>query len=164
VIAEGWVQPEELPDGREVDGYDDRSVQIAAWEEETLVGTGRVVLPAPGSRLPVEDAFDLEVEPRGRVVEIGRVLIAEGRRGDPAHAAWGALFARAWVEVRARGFVIMAGSASAGLVARYRALGLPFEILGPAQDYWGEERHPVRLDPSAARPRWYDDARVGQPG
>jgi hypothetical protein len=158
VIAKGWVQAEELPAGLEADQYDERAVQIAAWEGTALVGTGRVVLPRPGSRLPVEDAFDLEVEPRDRVVEIGRVLIAEGRRGDPAHAAWGALFARAWVEVRERGFVIMAGSASAGLVARYRELGLPFEILGPARTYWGEERHPVRLDPAAARPRWYQQA------
>jgi hypothetical protein len=93
------------------------------------------------------------------VVEIGRLLIAPGHRGDPAHRAWGALFACAWTQVRTRGFLVMAGAATAGLVARYRALGLPFEILGPARDYWGEERHPVRLDPAKATPTWFDPTR-----
>ena len=44
------------------------------------------------------------------------------------------------------------------MVERLRALGLPFEILGPAREHWGEQRHPVRLDPARGRPGWYESA------
>jgi hypothetical protein len=44
------------------------------------------------------------------------------------------------------------------MVARMRGLGLPFEVLGPAREHWGEARHPVRLDPAHARPGWYAPA------
>ena len=139
VLSHGWGEP---------DVPDEHAVELAAWQGDALVGSIRLVLPAPGRLLPVEEEFALVVEPRGRVVEVGRLLIAEQFRGDPAHAAWGALFAHSWVEVRARGMAVMAGAASPGLVARYRALGLPFELLGPARTHRGTERHPVRLDPS----------------
>jgi hypothetical protein len=139
VVSHGWGEP---------DVPEEHAVELAAWDDDALVGTIRLVLPAPGRLLPVEEEFSLVVEPPGRVVEVGRLLIAEGFRGDPAHAAWGALFAQSWFEVRARGMAVMAGAAAPGLVARYRALGLPFEILGPARVHRGIERHPVRLDPA----------------
>jgi N-acyl-L-homoserine lactone synthetase len=161
VVAHGWAAPAELGPGVEEDPHDAAAVLVAAWDGDTLVGTVRLVPPRAGEPLPVEAAYGLEVEPRGRVVEIGRLVIAPERRGDPAHRAWGALFARTWMEVRARGFVVMAGAASAGMVARYRALGLPFEILGPARVHWGQERHPVRLDPARAdRPAWFANAEM----
>jgi len=31
-------------------------------------------------------------------------------------------------------------------VERFRQLGLPVRVLGPAQEYWGEERYPLFLD------------------
>jgi hypothetical protein len=133
VVEAGWG------DG---DDPGDREAAIAAWDGEALVGTIRLVLRGPGLRLPVEEAFDLDIEPRGNVVEIGRLLIPADRRGDPAHVTWGALFAHAWFEVRARGPGVLAGAATAGLIARYHALGLPFEVLGPARRHWGEDRHP----------------------
>src|SRR5918912_1022619 len=119
----------------------------------------RVVLPAPGLRLPVEDAFGVEVEPRGSVVEAGRLVIAPEHRGDPAHRIWGALFARAWLTVRGLGFSLLCGAASSGMVERLRVLGLPFEVIGPARRYWGERRVPVRLDPAAGDPRWFRPTR-----
>lgn len=140
------------------DGDDsaDHEVAIAAWDGEALVGTIRLVLPRPGHRLPVEEAFDLDIEPRGRVVEIGRLLIPADRRGDPTHLTWGALFAHAWFEVRARGLSVLGGAATAALIARYHALGLPFEVLGPTRRHWGEDRHPVRLDATrVTTPTWY---------
>jgi hypothetical protein len=147
VVEAGWG------DG---DDPGDHEVAIAAWDGEALVGTIRLVLPRPGLRLPVEEAFDLDIEPRGNVVEIGRLLIPADRRGDPAHLTWGALFAHAWFEVRARGLGVLAGAAAAGLIARYHALGLPFEVLGPARRHWGEDRHPVRLDATrVTTPTWY---------
>jgi hypothetical protein len=74
---------------------------------------------------------------------------------DPAHRVWGALFARAWLELQARRLSVLGGAASPAMVARLRALGLPFEILGPAREHHGEPRHPVRLDPGGGDPRWF---------
>jgi N-acyl-L-homoserine lactone synthetase len=155
VVAEGWADAEGLPDGRERDGYDAGALHVCAWRASALVGTVRVVLPAAGRPLPVEAAFGLTVEPRGAVAEAGRLVIAAAHRGDPAHAAWGALFARAWLELRSRGYAVLAGAATPRMVERLRGVGLPFEILGPAREYWGEERHPVRLDPAHGDPRWF---------
>jgi N-acyl-L-homoserine lactone synthetase len=155
VMAEGWADGKAPADGLEHDGYDADALHVCAWHDGVLIGTVRVVLPAPNRPLPVEAAFGLTVEPRGAVVEAGRLVIAPAHRGDPAHAAWGALFACAWLELRSRGFALLAGSATPRMVERLRRLGLPFEILGPARPYWGEDRHPVRLDPAHSRPRWF---------
>jgi N-acyl-L-homoserine lactone synthetase len=155
VVGERWTDPQALPGGVEHDAYDADALHVCARRGQALIGTVRVVLPAPGRRLPVEAAFGLTVEPLGAVVEAGRLVIAPAHRGDPAHATWGALFARAWLELRARGYAVLAGAATPRMVAQLRALGLPFEILGPAHDYWGEDRHPVRLDPADGRPRWF---------
>jgi hypothetical protein len=58
--------------------------------------------------------------------------------------------------VRARGLGVLAGAATAALIARYGALGLPFEVLGPARRHWGEDRHQVRLDTARVlTPTWY---------
>lgn len=156
VVGRGWARAEDLPEGLERDRHDNGALQIAAWDGDALVGTVRLVLPEADRRLPCEEAFEVEIEPRGHVVEVGRLLIAERYRGEPSHRAWGALFARCWLETRAAGFAVLGGVASAALVERFRALGLAFEILGPARPYWGEQRHPVRLDPDAgSRPRWF---------
>jgi hypothetical protein len=159
VVAHGWADPSALPAGAERDVHDDVAISIAAWDGHALAGAIRVVPPVPGRRLPVEEAFDLVVEPAGRVAEIGRLLVAEDRRGDPGHRAWGALFGGAWQAVRARGWSVLGGSATPQLVERYRAVGLPFEVLGPPRHHWGEDRVPVRMDPQRAEDAtWY-----GQP-
>jgi putative hemolysin len=155
VVAHGWAAHTELANGLERDAYDAAALHVGAWDADVLAGTVRLVLPAPGRRLPVEAAFGLTVEPSGAVVEAGRLVVAPAYRGDPAHGIWGALFARAWLALRAEGFAVLAGAASAAMVARLTQLGLPFEILAPAQAHWGEERHPVRLDPAHSRPRWF---------
>lgn len=147
VVDRGWAEPGDYPDGLERDAYDDVGVQVAAWDGDVLVGTVRIVPPMAARRLPTEEAFRLSIEPLGAVVDVGRLVIAPRYRGDPAHGVMGALFGRAWQEVRARGFVVLAGAASTPLVDRYHAIGLEFEIIGPEQDYWGEPRLPVRLDP-----------------
>ena len=41
---------------------------VAAFAADALVDTVRLVLPAPGRRLPVEEAFGIDVEPQGAVV------------------------------------------------------------------------------------------------
>jgi GNAT acetyltransferase-like protein len=155
VVGQGWVDAADLPDGLEVDVYDADALQVCAWEREVLVGTLRLVFPKAGRPLPVEADFGIRVEPHGEVVEAGRLVVAPTYRGDPAHRAWGTLFACAWTSMRARGYSVLAGAAAPPTVERLRALGLPFEILGPARLHWGEERHPVRLDPARGDPRWY---------
>jgi hypothetical protein len=120
----------------------------------------RLLAALPELRVAVastEADFDLVVEPRGAVAEAGRLVITPEHRGDPAHRTWGALFGRAWLMLRAHGLAVLAGAAGPPMIERLRALGLPFEILGPARAHWGEERHPVRLDPAAGDPRWYGD-------
>jgi N-acyl-L-homoserine lactone synthetase len=155
VVGQGWVDAADLPDELEVDVYDADALQVCAWEREVLVGTLRLVFPKAGRPLPVEADFGIRVEPHGEVVEAGRLVVAPTFRGDPAHRAWGTLFACAWTSMRARGYSVLAGAAAPRTVERLRALGLPFEILGPARLHWGEERHPVRLDPAHGDPRWY---------
>jgi hypothetical protein len=156
VVRHGWARAEELPEGLERDADDDRALQLGTWRGPALVGTMRLVLPVPGRRLPTEAAFDLEIEPRGEVVDVGRLLIGAPYRGDPAHRVWGGLFALAWQETRARGYTVLAGVTSAREVETYRSLGLAFEVLAPARPYWGGDRHPVRLDPATGEaPGWF---------
>jgi hypothetical protein len=61
VIERGWLKPEDLPNGVEYDKYDDQAIQILGWDGEKAVATCRLILPAPGLRLPTEVAFDLQV-------------------------------------------------------------------------------------------------------
>jgi hypothetical protein len=163
VVSHGWIDPTALPDGVEVDGHDADALQICAWDDGTAVGTLRLVFPSDARPLPVEEAFGLVIEPAGRVVEAGRLVIAAAYRGDPAHRAWGALFGCAWRTMRARGYSVLAGSAAFRTVEQLRALGLPFEVLAPARRHWGEDRHPVRLDPSDGDPRWFQPAAAHRP-
>jgi N-acyl-L-homoserine lactone synthetase len=156
VLAAGWVRAVDLPGGVERDAHDDVALHIAALDGDELVGAIRLVPPVPGRRLPVEEAFDLVVAPAGAVAEIGRLLVAPAHRGDPAHRAWGALFARCWLECRARGISVLAGSTTRAWVERYRSIGMAFEVLGPRRLYWGEPRVPVRLDPARdGAPGWF---------
>jgi hypothetical protein len=155
VVAHDWADREQLPEGLEYDAFDADSLQVCAWHGDSLVGTLRLVLPVPGRALPVEVDFELAIEPVGEVVEAGRLVISPSYRGDPAHRAWGALFACGWLSMRTRGFSVLAGAAAPRTVKQLRALGLPFEILGPARPHWGEDRHPVRLDPAQSEPRWF---------
>jgi hypothetical protein len=137
-----------LPDALERDGYDDRAHQLGAWRGNELVGTIRLVVPVPGRPLPTEECFEVEIEPRGDVVDVGRLLIAPALRGDPEHRVWGGLVALAWQEARARGYRALAGIVSDTELERYGALGLRTEVLGPARECLGEARRPVRFDPA----------------
>ena len=155
VVGHGWARRDDLPPGGEYDEHDAEALHIGAWDGAQLAGTLRLVLPVPGRRLPVEADFGVDIEPRGAVAEAGRLVIAPAFRGDPAHRIWGALLARAWLSLRAHGYTVLAGAASPRMVEQLRALGLPFEVLAPARPHWGEQRHPVRLDPAGGRPRWF---------
>jgi N-acyl-L-homoserine lactone synthetase len=153
-IEEGWRTPADLPDGLERDEYDDRAVQIAGWDDSQLAGTIRVIFPQPGFLLPVEEAFDVIVEPRGQVAGAGRVIVAKEYRGD-GHRVFGGLCAALWTLMRDRGYQWIAGTATQSMVDFFERLGFECTILGESASHWGADRFPVRMaapDPQ----RWAD--------
>jgi hypothetical protein len=157
VIDQGWGTGDDYADGLEHDDYDRNAVHILAWDLQTPVATGRLVLP-PGP-LPTEDACGILVEPAGRVVDVGRMTVVRERQG-PGHSGFIALLARLYLEVRVREFEFACGIMSARARSVLRLLGLPFELLAPEIQYWGESRAPVRfgttIDPASLSTRWRD--------
>jgi N-acyl-L-homoserine lactone synthetase len=158
----GWIESKDASDGLEKDAYDHDAVHVGAWDSERLVGTQRIVFPAPGRRLPLEDAFGLEIEPRGQVVHADRTAIARSHRGDRRHVPLAALMSRSWLESRARGFHQCTGILTDPVLRVYRDVGLEVEILGEAREYCGEPRFPARFNILAAADRlterWGGDA------
>lgn len=145
VVDEGWACPDDFPDGMERDVHDDEAIHIVAWDGGTLAGTVRLVTPASGRPLPIEDAYGLRIEPIGQVVDGGRLVVAPEYRGRAGHVVLAALFARFWQETRAQGYRTIAAVAPRGILELYRNLGLHVTVLGPPRDYWGDERYPLRL-------------------
>ena len=74
-LDRGWCTAAEVPGGMERDEYDGGAVQVIGWDGDVPMSTGRVVLP-PG--LPTEAACGIVVEPRGGVVDVGRMCAARG--------------------------------------------------------------------------------------
>jgi N-acyl-L-homoserine lactone synthetase len=145
IVDEGWAAAAALPYGTEQDEYDPTAVHIVGWDGQTLAATARLVFPDPPRRLPTEQEFGIIIEPPNRVVDIGRGIVAPEYR-SPTHTVFGGLLARAWLEVRARGMRDLCGIATGARVERYRQYGLTLRVLGPARQYWGEERLPLFLD------------------
>jgi hypothetical protein len=145
VVEEGWADPAEMPDGLERDRFDPEAVHVVGWHGRVPAATARVVFPSERGPLPTEVAFELRVEPVGRVVDVGRGIVATPYR-DPAHRVFIALLARCWLEVWARGFRLMCGDAAASLVDGYRGMGFDVTVLGPARVHWGRERFPILID------------------
>jgi N-acyl-L-homoserine lactone synthetase len=160
VIEQGWAGAEEFPDGLERDEHDERAIQILAWDGATVVGTIRLVTPVPGAALPIEAAFDLRVEPVGRVVDGGRLVVASECRADLSLKVLRGLLTRLWLEAHARGYDAIAATAPARLAVLYRRLGVQVEVLGPARFHWGEERLPLLL---AATPESMQSVRLRPP-
>lgn len=142
-VERGWGQAEDFPGGLERDAYDDGALHLAAWDASILAGSARLVFPAPDRPLPTESAFDVVIEPQKRVVDGSRTAVAAGYRGRTLFVA---LLAACWLQVRARGFEVIAGAASGGVLALHRAIGFSVDVLGPARAYCGEERFPIRFD------------------
>jgi hypothetical protein len=148
VIARGWARPCDFPDSLERDADDDRSVLIGGWDGPTPVAAARMIFPVVGERLPIETIFDIDVEPRGRVVHVDRITVDRSHSDHASRFLLG-LIARCWLEMRSSGFHIWAGIDSPGMLRLYRRLGFEMTILGPARRYWDEDRFPVRFDPVA---------------
>lgn len=150
VIDHGWLAPDALPEGLECDGYDARAIHIAAWDSATLAATSRVVLPTPGLRLPTEAAFDLRIEPLGKVADAGRFVVARAY-SSMEHRLLAALVARTWLEIRAHGYSdVCAAFASPAMIRLYQRMNFGVTRLAPPRLCWGQERSPVRFDAARA--------------
>jgi N-acyl-L-homoserine lactone synthetase len=147
VLHRGWGRPEDFPDAVERDAFDDHALQIGAWEGVELVGTTRLVPPHAGCRLPVEEAFGVELTRRGHVIDMGRTCRKPAIRDPGQRIFWG-LLAKSWLESRALGFTEICGCFSSSVIRLYRRFGFQIEILGEARTHWGEERFPVLIRPA----------------
>jgi hypothetical protein len=141
VIDRGWCTAGDLPGGMERDEYDGRAVQVIGWDGDVAMSTGRVVLP-PG--LPTEEACGLVVEPRGGVVDVGRMCVARSHQ-SLEHAAFIGLMCRLYLVMREHGFRFACGMMSAPARTMMGLFGLQLELLGPERTYWNESRAPVRF-------------------
>jgi len=141
VLDRGWSTAGDLPDGMERDEYDDRAIHVIGWDGDVAMSTGRVVLP-PG--LPTEETCGIVIEPRGRVVDVGRMCVARSHQ-SLEHAAFVGLMCRLYLAMRENGFVVACGMMSAQARSLMRLLGLRLEVVGPERTYWNESRVPVRF-------------------
>ena len=129
--------------GREHDEFDGAAVHVLGWDGPTAACTGRLVLP-PGP-LPTEEACSLVIEPRGEVVDVGRMVVAPSHQ-DANHTTFVLLLGGLYLEVRRRGSRVACGMMSAPVRAMCRQLGFRLELLGPDRRYWHEVRAPVRFE------------------
>jgi len=141
VLDRGWREASDLADGIERDEYDDRAIHVVGWDRDVAMSTGRVVLP-PG--LPTEDACGLVVEPRGEVVDVGRMCVAPSHQ-SLEHAALIGLMCRLYLVMRENEFRVACGMMSAPARALMGLFGLRLEMLGPERTYWNDSRAPVRF-------------------
>jgi N-acyl-L-homoserine lactone synthetase len=150
VIERGWARPEDFTDHLETDAYDARAVHVGGWNGPDAVATARLIFPHPKRPLPVEEIFDLRIEPQGSVVHVDRFTVAR-RHSEGTHRLFLALIGRCWLEMRARGLHLGAGIDSLAMLRLYRRLGFSVSILGPPRHYWAEDRYPVLFEPAGPR-------------
>ena len=141
VIDSGWWPAGDLPGGMERDEYDDRAIQVIGWDGAVAMSTGRVVLP-PG--LPTEDACGIVVEPRGEVVDVGRMCVARTHQ-SLEHAAFIGLMCRLYLAMRERGFRVACGMMSAPARCPDAPASASAGDTRPGTEYWNELRAPVRF-------------------
>jgi N-acyl-L-homoserine lactone synthetase len=145
VIEMGWSKPEDYPDGRERDSFDDGATLIVCRDAGAIIASARLVPPSAGELLPAEREFRMRVPPPGRPVEVGRVIILRQFRGDRSHLILAGLFARSWLLARELGYERVISTASTALIDLYRALGLTVSALAAPRLSWGERRAPIEL-------------------
>jgi hypothetical protein len=139
---QGWPTGGARAGGLERDRYDEHAVVVVGWDGDSPIAAGRLVLP-PGP-LPTEEACDISVEPAGAVVDVGRMAVVPSYQSH-RHAAFIALLARLYLEMRAHGYEVACGIMSAPARALLRQLGVHVDLLAAERPYWGELRAPVRF-------------------
>lgn len=140
-----------LPGGRECDAFDASAVHIVGRDAGAVIATCRLVLPAPGRRLPMLAAYALSLHAPADLVEWGRLVVDPAYRGD-GHSVFMGLAARGWLSLRARGFTRAIAATPKRLVSLFDALGFAVTVLGDPQVYWGEERYPILCEGRSAIP------------
>lgn len=150
VIEEGWATPEDHPDGREHDEYDDEATFIVCRDAGALVGSLRLVSPSPSRPLPTERDYGIRARPAGHVPEVGRIIITRAARAGRSHLVLGGLCARAWLELRAHGYDRAISTAAPEVIDLYRSVGMRITVLAPAQRHWGTQRAPIQIMGDAA--------------
>lgn len=145
VIEMGWARPDDFPDGRERDEYDDGATQLVCRDGAAIVGTLRLVRPEPHRPLPVERDFGIRIDPPGQALDSGRLVVAPSHRGLEGHPVLSGLYSRCWLEARRLGYRRIVAAASPDLVDLYKSLGLRIRFLGPPKMSWGQKRRPYEI-------------------
>ncbi len=145
VVQMGWADASTFPDGMERDAYDDQAIHLAGWDGETLACTARLVLPSPARRLPTEDAFNLDIEPRGSVIDCSRLIVAPRYRASE-HRIFLGLLGAIWLEACRAGILRICGIQSEAITGLFEKNDIQLLRLAPSRDYFGDSRHPILLD------------------
>ena len=146
VVEQGWANPEDFPDGRERDASDSVATTIVCRDGDAIAGTVRMIPPGPEGVLPSERHFGFRLEPPGRAVESGRLVIGSNYRGGAGHPVLAGLFSRCWLEARQAGYDRVIALIPSKLIAVYRDLGVRVIELATPGLHWGQERTPVEID------------------
>ena len=144
-VANGWTGPDAFPDGRETDVHDADAIHVVGWVDDELAATSRLVFPRDGRRLPTEEEFEIEVEPRGKVVNVDRLAVAPAYR-DRRHRAMLGVMGATWQQTRAHGCHAWLGISTASMARLFGLLGFATTPLAPPKLYWGAERVPLLSD------------------
>lgn len=145
VVARGWASPQDFPTRLEKDIYDRWGTHLIGRVGQTVVATTRLVFPTPGQVLPTEGDFGLEVEPLGQVVDGGRAIVSKAY-SDAQHRIFAGLLGLSWFQLKERRLYYLCGTATEAMIRLCRSIGYQVRLLGPARQYWGEQRYPIRFD------------------
>jgi len=138
VYAEqGFVSPNDHPEGRERDDYDAHAVSAIATVGPLgeVIGTARLIFADAGP-LPIEaPPHSIDVLAGGRVAEISRLCVRPAFR----HGRVGmGLFRVLFQVVERRSIDSVYGILDERLLGSLRWIGLPFRRLGPPRSFMGE--------------------------
>ena len=142
------ADPQRFPNGMERDAFDDAAVQILGWDGQMPIATCRVLTPDSDRALPILTEFGIDLPDAGGVAECGRLVVDPGYRGD-GHSVILGLAAQGWMSLRDRGYSRVIAATTGRLIALFEALGFRIARLGPAREYWREERFPILFDGGA---------------
>jgi len=133
---EGYIDPENFPDGREYDEYDESSVSVIATAGigTFAVGTTRIIF-GKYTNLPIQEKpHYLTISQPEKVGEISRLCVRDGYRdGRISIAMYRTLFDVIEKNGIEEVYVIVDQSFYDTLCW----IGFPFEVLGEPKDYMG---------------------------
>jgi N-acyl-L-homoserine lactone synthetase len=145
-----FLDPNDYPDGREIDQFDPFSIHVGAIDSDgELGGTARVVAPNPlGYPLQTHLHFfpDVRLDAPGMLtVECSRIMIsrhyARRRRTEPFLTIIKGVLQQA----KRIGATHIIGATEPGFFRLIVLYGMPWRVAGPAADYYGAEVLPCML-------------------